>query len=274
MNTSPLLGRPRASRPLGKHRKIDAIRTARSPRRDPSRSVIRYFTVLLASATVATLLSSPALAAHSHMSGWKQNLIHAGLLKKSAGGGLIHAKNHVRPHAKSHVDPAQSAAQRLGIHVPSSIAPGPMNTHEPAKTTLFLNKLSLRRDLNPIRFDHNHPVLGPMLGAEKVLKSPSSYNAATIALAEKTILPDTKYYRYFETRRSLDPTRFVHYHSQFGPLLAENQRIEKLTTANQLLIPSSPQTVPEPGMLSLIAVGLGISSAATWFRRASKGRRA
>ncbi len=274
MNISSLQNRLRASGPTSLTCEKCPTRTEESPGCDCGRSTVRSFAVLLASVAIATLLISPAHATKPHAGGWKQSLHQAGLLKKSGGIGLLHAKNHVNAHTKGHIDPAQAAVQRLGIHVPSSIAPGPMHTHEPAKTTLFLDKLSLRRDLNPIRFDHYHPVIGHMLGAEKVLKSASSYDAATIALAEKTLLPDTKYYRYFETRRALDPTRFDTYHSQFGPLLAENQRIENLIIANQILTPPGPQSVPEPGMLSLIAVGLGITSAARWFRLASRGQSA
>lgn len=222
----------------------------------------------LALVIFSVMLGRPVFSATAHRGGWKQSLHRAGLIQKQSASGKVHATNHhVSTTHKKTVDPAQAAAQRLGIHIPSSIAPGPTNTVEPAKTTLFLDKLALRRAINPSRFDQNHPVIGALIKTELLLKGTSGASAATIALAEKSLLPDTKYYRYFEARRALDPGRFDKYHPLFGPLLAENQRVDNLLVAAEG-INVSPQAVPEPGVLSLMVVGAGLLAAGGWSRKA------
>ena len=231
-------------------------------------SIGGYAPIVLALFVYTAFLSGPAVSATHHAVGWKRNLPYAGLTAKKHTTGMVHATNHVKVFSKTHVDPAQAAAQRLKIQIPSSIAPGPMNTVEPTKTTLFLDKLAVRRAVNPTRFDHYHPVLGSLINVEQLLKGPNGSSAATIALAEKLLLPDTKYYRYFETRRALDPTRFDTYHPLFGPLMAENQRVDNLLIAAQILNPPSPQAVPEPGMITLMMVGTGFLAAGGLRRRA------
>ena len=226
------------------------------------------FSALFALLFVTLFSNHQAYSGSIPAGGWKQSLHHAGLVRKSGGTNIIRATgNHVKTHVKAYVDPAQAAVQRLGIHVPASIGPGPMNTIEPKKTTQFLNQLTTQRAINPTRFDHYHPVIGKLLNAQTLLQSPNGATTANIALAEKVLLPDTIYYRYFEARRALDPARFDTYHPLFGPLLAENQRVKNLLNAAEVLTPPSSQSVPEPSIMVLFAVGGGLLAAGRAFRR-------
>ncbi len=95
---------------------------------------------------------------------------------------------------------------------------------EPASTTAFLNYLTYRRSLDPIRFDHYHRVIGPLVGAEQTL-------AAGNCIPFNGLVPTNAYYNYLRFRRSLDPARFDHYHRNLGALLAEDSRVRALLAA-------------------------------------------
>ena len=67
----------------------------------------------------------------------------------------------------------------------------------------IIQRLFARRELNPTRFDHYHPRIGPMLKA-----------------LETGIQPNSRFYNAATARRNINPTRFDKYHPRLGPWLA------------------------------------------------------
>ena len=135
--------------------------------------------------------------------------------------------------------------------------------------------LHARRDVNPARFDHFHPTLGPLLARDDRLRAGQSQDCGTM----NGLLPSTPLSRYLHHRRNLNPTRFDRFHPSLGAILAEddNLRSNKGCVATQLLpppvtVPPPPGTpapgppigggpppvraVPEPGSLTLVSLGL------------------
>ena len=95
---------------------------------------------------------------------------------------------------------------------------------ESPATTQYLNYLTYRRSLGPTRFDHYHPVIGPLVGAQQNLQAGN-------CIPFNGLLPTSPYYNYLRFRRGIDPARFDHYHPRLGALLAEDARVRTLLAA-------------------------------------------
>jgi hypothetical protein len=138
--------------------------------------------------------------------------------------------------------------------------------------------LLARHDLNPVRFDHYHPHLGPILELDERLRASQSQ----VCGATMGILPNTAHNRYLEFRRSLNPARFDLYHPTIGALLVENDRLKSAMvcptpaalppasgTGGGETAPGTPSagggtgggpigpvvSVPEPATITLLLVG-------------------
>ena len=133
--------------------------------------------------------------------------------------------------------------------------------------------LHARRALAPVRFDHYHPSLGPLLANDDRMKAAQSQNC----LPMNGLLPDNSLTRYLQFRRGLNPVRFDFYHPTLGAILVEDHKLK--TNVNcvggelippplpPLPIPGTPspsppvggpppiRAVPEPASLALILVG-------------------
>lgn len=134
--------------------------------------------------------------------------------------------------------------------------------------------LHARRALNPIRFDHYHPSLGPLLARDDRMKAAESQNC----LPMNGLLPDNSLTRYLQFRRGLNPVRFDFYHPSLGAILVEDHKLKSDVNCvgGQLIPPPIPpiappgtpapgppvgggppplRAVPEPGSLALILLG-------------------
>jgi hypothetical protein len=102
--------------------------------------------------------------------------------------------------------------------------------------------LQERRNLDPVRFDHFHPHLGPLLAADDRMRAAQSQNCMPM----NGILPDNSLTRYLDFRRSLNPVRFDHYHPTLGAILVEDQKLKMGSgcVAGEIIPPPIP--VPPP----------------------------
>lgn len=152
--------------------------------------------------------------------------------------------------------------------------------------------LHARRNLDPVRFDRNHPVLGPQLALDDRLRAGQAQDCRPMS----GLLPDTARTRYLEHRRSLDPVRFDHYHPGLGAILAEDiaLRTGQGCVSPQIIVPPPassgdtnpgvpspvppiggeivppPVGVPEPGGITLLLLGctsLAVPRVIRHFRR-------
>lgn len=121
----------------------------------------------------------------------------------------------------------------------------------------FWRSLSDRRNLNPARFDDNHPNIAGFFAPPAVLGR----------------LPNIPMVRDFRHRFEIAPIRFEHYHRFWGRLI----RNEPTITVLPPVVPGVPnvpilpppvhgQGVPEPSSVVLLCVGLVV----TWFYRRLK----
>jgi hypothetical protein len=87
------------------------------------------------------------------------------------------------------------------------------------------------------------------------------------------VLPDTPLVEYLTWRRSLDPTRFDHWHPNVGPLIAESALNQQDPDQGQTVTPppNNPggNQVSEP---SAALVGIALGAAAGWLRRKALAR--
>jgi hypothetical protein len=124
--------------------------------------------------------------------------------------------------------------------------------------------VTAERNLNPVKFDAEHPLLGRILG-------------------------DVRFYEYAMYLYNLDTRRFVHYHHQLIPILRGMTMMPKPGGSGPEQIetpPSSPEispppggtssggpvppealTIPEPPGLVLLALGLAYVVFRVWGRR-------
>jgi hypothetical protein len=108
------------------------------------------------------------------------------------------------------------------------------------------DRLEARRDLNPERFDRNHPSLAGLFHRADCVGD----------------LPDGGIFVRLRSRYELDPDRFTLHHPFWGRLFER----ESLTICPPICDPSHPgipetcpppvQPVPEPGSLGLAASGV------------------
>jgi len=97
---------------------------------------------------------------------------------------------------------------------------GPVPSHFGDRSVAArLGYLHARRNLDPQRFDHFHPRLGMRLALDDRLRAGQAQDCRPMS----GLLPDTARTRYLQHRRSINPTRFDHYHPQLGAVLAEDQ---------------------------------------------------
>jgi hypothetical protein len=89
------------------------------------------------------------------------------------------------------------------------------------KPSPFLSYLEWRRGLDPPRFDHWHPIVGPALADARSHAMTTAGSCGPV----NGLLPLNSYYNYLRWRRSLAPKRFDHYHPNIGPLLAKDAEI-------------------------------------------------
>ena len=134
--------------------------------------------------------------------------------------------------------------------------------------------LQERRNVDPVRFDHYHPHLGPLLSIDDRMRAAQSQNCMPM----NGILPDNSLTRYLDYRRSIDPARFDHYHPALGAILVEDQKLKagQGCVAGEIIPPPipvpppvgtpspgppagggplPPRLVPEPTSLVLILLG-------------------
>ncbi|HWE40375.1 MAG TPA: PEP-CTERM sorting domain-containing protein [Isosphaeraceae bacterium] len=102
------------------------------------------------------------------------------------------------------------------------------------------DRLRLRYAIDPPRFDHYHPKLGPALGQDIRLRVGLEHLCAPI----NGLLPETPYINYLRWRRSLNPPRFDHYHPQIGHLLATDQTLRAAMPPGPVVQPTSASTAP------------------------------
>lgn len=118
-------------------------------------------------------------------------------------------------------------AQRL---TQAAVRPQQRITYAASGTSI--EGLLARRALNPVRFDFNHPTIGPILGTIATVRT-----EGVGCNPLNGVLPNTAYYNNLRWRRSLNPQRFDFYHPILGAILEEDQRIRDLP----------PNCPPEPG---------------------------
>lgn len=109
------------------------------------------------------------------------------------------------------IHPASTATHPLHVasfHASAEQFPG-ASANSP---TWNLAALEARRSINPARFDHWHPVLGPVLGEISRLQA---------GLCPK---PNALVDSYL-TRYALDPAKFTQMHPRFAPILADDVRL-------------------------------------------------
>jgi len=136
--------------------------------------------------------------------------------------------------------------------------------------------LHARRDLNPSRYDRNHPFLGSKLALDDRLRAAQSQDSRPL----NGLLPDNPYWRYMNFRRNINPARFDFYHATLGALIHENNRLRLGTVSvpQELIPPTLPiatlpitpgipspvppvgggpgvRLVPEPGSIALLLIG-------------------
>ncbi len=177
--------------------------------------------------------------------------------------------------------------------------PGPVPAHfGDLSPQARLAYLLARYDVDPVRFDHFHPKLGPYLAMDERLRAAISQGCMGMG----GLFANTPLTRYLHYRRDLNPKRFDHYHPALGALLAEDDRLRAImagcvagelipptitapqdTTAIGTPSPSAatggggitpsggfvPSAVPEPGSLTLLIVGsvaAGSSRLTRWAR--------
>ncbi len=175
-------------------------------------------------------------------------LAGADALGASSGGG--HASGREAVASARHDWKAQVHSTHLAHTNQATNPVGPIPAHFgdlPATTRLAY--LLARRDVDPARFDHYHPGLGPILANDERLRAAQG----TPCTPMNGLLPNSAHYRYLHYRRNLDPTRFDHYHPALGALLAEDDRLRTSTVC-------VPTVSPPPAGSS---GGNGSSSAGT-----------
>jgi hypothetical protein len=112
--------------------------------------------------------------------------------------------------------------------------------------------LHARRDLAPARFDHFHPALGPRLALDDRLRLAQSQDCRPM----NGLLPDTARTNYLHHRRSLDPARFDTYHPSLGAILAEDDILKSgRRCPRPEVIPPPVAVTPAPGSQSIVPPG-------------------
>jgi hypothetical protein len=165
-----------------------------------------------------------------------------------------------------------------------------------------IENLIARVEANPGQFARFHGLHYTQILLRDIrLRAMSSQDCTTL----NGLLANTAYHRYLKFRRSLDPSRFDHFHPILGPLLAEDMRLRSLmncpnpppnfppnpplnppppppggTTDNGNGNDNRPQTVgvllslptavPEPSGVLLLLIGAGSMIVARKFRRGAK----
>ncbi len=146
-------------------------------------------------------------------------------------------------------------AEAIAPNATSLVQAAPESVAEPAATTRFLGMQTIQWGLNATRYNQNHPLLGPLFTEEQFLKQGNMANTLTF----NSLLPNNPFYNFYRWKRSLDPTSFDLNHPQVGPLLAEDQRVRNLITANSATSTIQAQSLVPPS--SAIAAPLSIMSA-------------
>jgi hypothetical protein len=145
--------------------------------------------------------------------------------------------------------------------------------------------IEARHDLNPARFDRNHPTLTGLFTQPHCLGE----------------LPASPFYDFLRRRYEINPVRFTHYHPFLGKLLARDREarlhcdtivgvisppgaLTDMAPTMPILLPSIPVPIPtvtqpvpgpvapagaitEPSSLTLLTVGLVLSGLYTFIRR-------
>ncbi len=122
------------------------------------------------------------------------------------------------------------------------------------------------------------------------VRKPPRFPSGLVLPESQGVLVDTPFVDYLLWRRSLDPTRFDHYHPFIGPLLGQGLTPPTSTHSSVATPrggtprsglgddhPANPQPqqgVPEPGTLSvaLVLIGAGYAWQRRNVRRAGSGR--
>jgi hypothetical protein len=144
------------------------------------------------------------------------------------GGNSQQWKRQVRTLVAPRPQPRAAVPQAAAVHAQA----GPTYPGSP----YTIEGLIAQRDLNPARFDRNHPHIGALLAQDERMR------AALAAGLPVTggLLPDTPLNRYLKFRRSLNPARFDTYHPILGPILGEDDRLRTLPR------PSPQELLPPP----------------------------
>jgi len=190
---------------------------------------------------------------------------------------------------------------KAGLH---AVAPRPRAIHQARATharstptypgsPYTIDGLLARRALNPARFDHYHPMLGPDLARDARLRAACAAGMAPT----NGLFPASAFLTYLQHRRSLNPARFDTYHPTLGPLLAEDQRLRGVVCPMPEVIMPPPLGggggntgtgggggsggsssggggggVPEPSTFVLIAIGAtALGGRAAWRCRRARG---
>ena len=107
--------------------------------------------------------------------------------------------------------------------------------------------LTYRHDLNPTRFDHNHPRLAGLFDKPECVGE----------------VPETPFWEKLEKRHDLNPTRFDHYHPFLGKIMDRNQEAEKGCQEGEH---HPPTAVPEPSSIVLGLFGLACAGLVRFLR--------
>jgi hypothetical protein len=226
---------------------------------------------LLAFVVLGVSVPGTAEGANVTSWGWRASL---------AESGIGHVKAQSVNASATTVTPTTTLTQAAPEDVP-----------EPGATTRILANQTAAWALAPGRYTLNHPVLGPLLAEEQLLKMGNTSNASTF----NGLLPDNPFYNFYRWKRSLDPVRFDANHPHVGALLAQDQRVRNLiaasmvsaTSTNQAQLLVAPagaapalstsggggimalqiQSVPEPTSLALLLLGSGALLAPRLARR-------
>ena len=206
-----------------------------------------------------------------------------GLWADSAESGIIHPASTGEAGVGSATIPGQSA-----LHADRFVLNSAIHVQSTASTStrsVDLTSLEARHDLNPTRFDHFHPLIGPTIGEIERLQAgfcAASDSSVNVLLARRLInptrfdsfhpvlgpllakdyqlravecmncpplngiLPLNAFFNALRLRRSLNPARFDHFHPTLGRLLAEDALLRN-NLGLCMMTPNMPEIVLPPG---------------------------